>query len=182
MLTNTPFPEAGLPQSLFPNPPPSMPEPPGVPNATANMSPFTEPQRIEDVIDRLVLNRPLKLFIPDRERYPDHEFRIINSIPTEIAAAHNKGFRQVTNPILAALFTDLVAGVDKKGEAFRPLLFAREKPVGAHIAKQKAKMLASIYAGMDPANKQFDGKYTGAVDKKDGTFGNFSGFGFRIRY
>jgi hypothetical protein len=175
-------PFSGLPPNLTPNPPPSMPEAPGPSNAAASMSPFSQPQDMAQIIAQLNLDRPLKLYIPDREKYSGWEFRIINSSSQEIAAAHNKGFRQVTQPELVALFSDLVAGTDKEGKAMRPLLFAREKAVGEHVRQRHRKQLAGLYAGMDPRNKDFSGKYTGNVDPKDGTRGDFSGMGLRIRY
>jgi hypothetical protein len=176
---NSPFP--GLTPNLVPNPPPEMPGAPGPGDATATLSPFSEPQDIESIMRQLVLDRPLKLYIPNREKYPEWEFRIINSIPQEIADANNKGFRHVDDPALSGLFNDLVAGTDKTGKAFRPLLFARSKVVGEHIRKQNRQKLQSLYAGMDPANKDMRGKYTSNVDEKDGTKGQFSGAGFKIR-
>jgi len=41
--------------------------------------------------------------------------------------------------------------------------------------------LQSLYAGMDPRNKDMGGKYTSNVDARDGTKGQFSGPTFRIR-
>ena len=178
---NTPFPGAGISPNLIPNQPLDMPDAPGPGDAAASLSPFSEPQDVDSIISQLVLDRPLKLYIPDRDKYPGWEFRIINSIPQEIAAAHNKGFRQVTEAGLTKLFDDLVAGTDKEGKAFRPLLFARPKAVGDHIRKQHRKQLQSLYAGMDPRNKDLNGKYTGNVDEQGGTKGQFSGPGFRIR-
>ena len=64
---------------------------------------------MESIIKNLTLDRPLKLFIPNKEKYPDWEFRIINSIPSEIADANNKGFKEVTSPEITQLFQDLVA-------------------------------------------------------------------------
>jgi hypothetical protein len=177
----TPFPGFGMSPNLIPNPPPSMPEVPGVSNAVAGLSPFSEPQDVESIIKQLNLDRPLKLYIPDRHLYPQWEFRIINSVAHEIADAHNKGFEQVTHERLVRLFDNLVAGTDKEGKAFRPILCARSTKVGDHVRKQNCLKLQSLYAGMDPANKEFSGKYTYKVDKKDGTFGQFSGWGFRIR-
>jgi len=181
-MSNSPFPGAsGLSPNLVPNPPPEMPDAPGPGDAAAALSPFNEPQDIDSIMAQLVLDRPLKLYIPHRENYPEWEFRIINSIPQEIADANNKGFRHVTDPELSKLFDDLVAGTDKTGKAFRPLLFARSKVVGEHIRKQHRQKLQSLYAGMDPRNKDLNGKYTGNVDEKDGTKGQFSGAGFQIR-
>ena len=174
-------PFAGLPENLVPNPPSEMPAPPEAGDAVASLSPFKEALSVEDIIKNLVLDRPLKLFIPDRHKYPEFEFRIVNSIPQEIAAAHNKGFREVTDDKLSSLFTDLVAGTDKDGKAFRPVLMARPVQVGKMIAKRHRQQLASLYAGMDPKNKDMAGKYTKNVDARDGTEGQFSGAGFRIR-
>jgi hypothetical protein len=176
-----PFPGAGLPPNLTPNPPPSIPEAPGAGDAMAALSPFSEPQDIDSIIKQLVLDRPLKLYIPDRHLYPEWEFRIINSIPQEIADAHNKGFKQVTDAKLTGLFDDLVAGTSKEGKALRPLLFARPKAVGEHIRKEGRRKLQSLYAGMDPRNKDLNGKYTSNVDARDGTQGQFTGAGWRIR-
>ena len=180
-MTDNPF-VSGLAPNLVPNPPADIPEPPGAGEAITG-SPFSEALDIDAIIKNLVLDRPLKLFIPNREKYPDWEFRIINSIPAEIADAHNKGFREVTDPELAKLFTDLVAGTDKNGKAFRPILCARPKKVGDHIRTQHRMQLRSLYAGMDPKNKDtLDGKYTSNVKEgQDASRGQFSGAGFRIR-
>lgn len=183
---DTPFPGAGDPfagvsPNLIPNPPAEIPQAPGAGDATARLSPFKEAQDIDDIIKNLVLDRPLKLFIPNMNRYPDYEFRIINSLPHEIADAHNKGFKQVSDPELCSLFTDLVAGTDKTGQAYRPLLFARDKRIGRYIRKQSREKLASLYAGMNPQQKDMSGKYTKNVGANDGTEANFSGQGFRIR-
>jgi hypothetical protein len=171
----------GVPDALKPNPPPGVPEPQTAGDAMASASPFKEALDIDEIIKNLTLDRPLKLFIPHKEKYPQYEFRIINSIPHEIADAHNKGFREVTDPEMSALFRDLVAGTDKEGKAFRPILVARPKAVGDHIRKRYRIQLASLYAGMDPSNKDLAGKYTSNVDAKDGTKGAFTGAGFRIK-
>ena len=147
MTMDNPF--QGLPPNLVPNAPPGTPEAPGPGDAMAALSPFSEPQDIASIIAQLKLDRPLKLYIPDREKYPEWEFRIINSIPQEIADAHNKGFKQVSSPELVKLFDNLVAGTDKEGKAFRPLLFARPTQVGEHVRKLHRRQLQSLYAGMD---------------------------------
>lgn len=170
-----------LAPNLIPNPPGEVPEPPGAADAMAGLSPFNEPLDTETIIRNLTLDRPLKLFIPDREKYPEWEFRIINSIPGEIAAAHNKGFKEVSDEKLVGLFRDLVAGTDKEGKAFRPILVARPKAVGDHVRRQHRLQLRSLYAGMDPSNKDLSGKYTTNVDAKDGTKGHFHGDGWRIK-
>lgn len=172
---------ATLPPNLVPNPPGEIPEAPGARDATAGISPFSEALDVDAIIANLTLDRPLKLFIPNRERYPDWEFRIINSIPGEIADAHNKGFKEVTDPDIVGLFRDLVAGTDKDGKAFRPILCARPKKVGEHVRKRHRMQLASLYAGMDPRNKEFNSKFAIKVDAKDGTLGSFTGDGWRIR-
>ena len=180
-MSQTPFPgTGGLAPNLMPNPPGEIPAPLEAGDATGQ-SPFVEPLSIADIIKNLVLDRPLKLYIPNKELYPDWEFRIINSIPAEIADAHNKGFKQITDPKLAELFVDLVAGTDQKGHAYRPMLFARPKVVGEHIRKRNRKKLQGLYAGMDPANKEFNSKYARKVDENAGTFGNFTGANWRIR-
>lgn len=174
-------PTAGLPENLVPNPPADIPEAPGAGNATAALSPFSEAQDVDQIIKQLVLDRPLKLFIPQQHKHPDFEYRVINSIPQEIAAAHNKGWREVTNPQVAELFTSLVAGTDEHGKAFRPMMMARPRAVGDHIRKQTRQQLQSLYAGMDPKNKDMNGKYTKNVDHRDGTGASFDGPTWRIR-
>jgi hypothetical protein len=178
-MTDNPF--QGLPPNLIPNPPGEIPGPSEAGDAVARLSPFSEALDVDAIIANLTLDRPLKLYIPNKERYPEYEFRIINSIPHEIADAHNKGFREVTDPELSALFTDLVAGTDKQGKAFRPLLVARPKKVGDHIRRRNRIQLQSLYAGMNPANKDLSGKYTENVDAKSGTKGIFTGDGWRIK-
>lgn len=178
MTTNNPF--AGLSPNLVPNPPGAIPEAPTFGDA-APASPFKEALDVDEIIKNLVLDRPLKLYIPNRENYPDWEFRIINSIPQEIADAHNKGFREVTDDKLAALFTDLVAGTDKTGKAFRPILMARPKSVGEHVRMRHRRTLQSLYAGMNPETKQINNKYAEVAPRDAGTKGQFSGDGWRIR-
>src|SRR6185369_7336221 len=130
----------------------------------------------------LVLDRQLKLYVPGRQNYPNHEFRIINSIPQEIADAHNKGWREVTQPEFAGLFEDLVAGTSKDGKAFRPMLMARDKRIGKLVQERNRKELASIYAGMDPRNvNTLSGKYTDRVDEQGLSAGKFQGDGWRIK-
>lgn len=171
----------GLNPALMPHPPADIPEAPAPGNATASMSPFSEALDVDQIIANLTLDRPLKLYIPNKEKYPDWEFRIINSIPGEIADAHNKGFKEVSDPEIVGLFRDLVAGTDKDGKAFRPILCARPKKVGDHVRKRSRMQLQSLYAGMDPKNKELSGKYTSNVDPKDGTKATFEGAGWRIR-
>lgn len=179
-MDNNPF-QPGIAPNLIPNPPADIPEAPGAGNAMAGASPFSEPQDVDAIIAGLTLDRPLKLFIPNKDRYPDWEFRIINSMAQEIADAHNKGFKEVTDPELTKLFRELVAGTDKDGKAFRPILCARPKAVGEHIRKRNRMQLRSLYAGMDPSNKEFNSKYAGKVDAKDGTFLQREGAPWRIR-
>lgn len=177
---NDPF--AGLTPNLTPNPPPGMPEAQSAGDGMSSASPFLEPQDIDQIIKQLTLDRPLKLFIPNRDKYPGYEFRIINSIPAEIADAHNKGWKEVTNPEMTELFTELVAGTNKDGKAFRPILCSRPKAVGDHIRKRNRLQLASLYAGMDPKNKDLEGKYTNNVrDGADASRGQFAGAPFRIK-
>lgn len=176
---SSPF--GGLTPNLIPNPPGEIPAVQEAGNAVAGLSPFREALDVDAIIKNLVLDRPLKLYIPDREKFPEYEFRIINSIPQEIADAHNKGFREVTDEKLVGLFTDLVAGTDAQGKAYRPMLMARPVAVGNVIRKRKRKQLADLYAGMDPANKEFSSKYAEKVDAQAGTKASFSGPGFRIR-
>lgn len=179
---NGPFdPTAGLTPNLIPNPPPETPGAPSAGDAMAALSPFSEPQDVDSVIKNLVLDRPLKLYVPGRQNFPNHEFRIINSIPQEIAEAQRKGWREVTSPEFADLFRDLVAGTSKDGKAFRPILMAREKRIGELIQQRHRKELQSIYAGMDPKNKDLSGKYTDRVDEQGLSAGKFNGDGWRIK-
>lgn len=176
-------PFAGMPDALKPNPQAPIPEPTTAGDAMASASPFAGPLDVDKINENLVLDRPLKLFIPQSimEKFSNIEFRIINSIPHEIADAHNKGFREVTDPEAVALFTSLVAGTDKTGKAFHPMLYGRPKATGELVRKRRRQQLASLYAGMDPSNKDLTGKYTANVDAKDGTKGQFSGPAFRIK-
>src|SRR5579872_1821296 len=175
-MSDNPFPGvagSGIAPNLIPNPPGEMPDALQMGNAVASLNPFVEPQDVDQIIAQLTLDRPLKLFIPNREKYTGWEFRIINSIPQEIADAHNKGWRQVSDLDLSKLFDDLVAGTDKLGKAFRPLLFARSTKIGDVVRKRHRQTLRSLYAGMDPANKEFDGKYTENAGRNAGSKGQF---------
>lgn len=175
---------SGLPENLMPHPPAAMPEPPGPGDAMAALSPFTEPQDVDSIIKQLVLDRPLKLYIPNRDKYKGWEFRIINSSSREIADANNKGFKQVTDPELLSLFDGLVAGTDKEGKTMRPLLCARPTAVGEHVRKQHRMQLKSLYAGLDPRNRDFGAagsRVENVTEGKDRSKGDFTGAGWRIK-
>jgi len=175
-------PFAGLPENLVPNPPPGMPEAPGPGDAMKTLSPFRKALDVDEIIKNLILDRPLKLYIPDVQKYPEFEFRIINDIPSERAQAHNKGYREVDLPELVEAFNGLIAGSDKNGKPYAPLLMARPRAVSREIIKRQRRQLHSIYAGMDPANKEFNSsKYTKNAGALGGSEGSFSGAGFRIR-
>lgn len=174
-----PFP--GLPPNLIPNPPSDVPEAAGAGDATQRLSPFLEALDVDAIIANFTPGRTLKLFIPDKHLYPDFEFHIINSIPQEFADARNKGFREVTRPGTAELFQNLVAGTDKTGKAYHPVLMARPKKVGDHARKLTARQLNSLYQGMDPSNKEFNSPYAKPVGEKDGTFLQRRGATWRIR-
>jgi len=173
-------PFTGLPPNLIPNPPAPIPEAPGAGDVMASASPFAEPLDVDKIVKNLTLDRPLKLFIPGKERMPDWEFHIINSTPQELAAAHNHGWREVTDPEMVKLFVDLVAGTDKNGKAYRPILMARPKRVGEIIRDRQRKQLAALYAGMDPTNKTFDSKYAKAAGPNE-TYMQREGTPWRIR-
>lgn len=181
-MNSGPF--GGLPPNLIPNPQAVMPEAPGAGDAMKHATPFKEALDVDQINANLVFDRPLKLFIPQEilERYRNFEFRYINNIPQEIAMAHNKGFRCVDDPDVVALVADLVAGTDKSQKQYGLMLFARHKSTGAAVTKQNRKQLASIYAGMDPRNKELEGKYTENIKEgKDASKGQFQGPTFRIR-
>jgi hypothetical protein len=177
-------PDAGLAPNLIPNPPSPIPEAPGIGDA-APPSLFKEAQSIDDIIANLVLDRPLKLYIPEqiKRQFPDFDFRIINSIPQEIADAQNKGFRHCDDPRVAFLFDTLVAGTTKEGAAFRPMLFARPKQVSKIARQRTQRQLQSMYAGMDPTQKELQGggKYAKRVDGVGMSEGDFSGRFWNIR-
>lgn len=174
----------GLPENLMPHPPADMPEVLGPGDPMAAMSPFSEPQDVDSIKAAITLDRPLKMFIPDREKYPNHEFRVINSSPQEIVEAARKGMRPTTEPTLTRLFDNLVAGTDKEGKIMRPVLCAREKPVGEHLRQMIRRQLKSLYAGLDPRNRDFGAagsRVENVTDGKDRSKGDFTGAGWRIK-
>jgi hypothetical protein len=173
----------GIAPNLIPNPPGEIPEAPGAGDATARLSPFQEAQDVDAIIKALVLDRPLKLYIPNRDKYPDWDFRIINSIPREMAEAQNKGWKPIDAPELVELFTGLVAGTDEFGKAFRPVLMARPKAVTKVIQKRNRQQLASLYAGMDPSRTELKGggKYAKLAPEHAGTAASFEGGFWQIR-
>jgi hypothetical protein len=179
----SPFVPTGVPENLIPNPPPDIPEAPEAGNAMASLSPFKEPQNVDDIISRLTLDRPLPLYIPDRERYSDYEFHIINDVPQEMAEAMRKGWQVVDDQEMVKLFEGKVSGTDKSGKITKPILMARSKRIGELVAKRNRQILHDMYQSMDPRNKQFNSKYadTEAVINAGTTKGQFSGAGWRIK-
>jgi hypothetical protein len=175
--------DAGIAPNLKPTPPAAMPEPPGASDAMASLSPFKEAQDIDAIIASLTLDRPLPLYIPDREKYPEYQFHIINDTPQEMAHAMRHGWKVVDSPELVALFEGKVSGTDKTGKITKPVLVARPKVIGQHVARQTRMKLAEMYAGMDPRKRSFNSKYadTQTVINNGVTAGNFSGAAWRIR-
>lgn len=171
----------GIAPNLVPNPPSGIPEAPGAGDAIAALSPFKEALDTDQIIKNLVLDRPLKLYIPNKHLYPQWEFRVINNIPSEVADAQNKGWRRVDDPSLVEGFAELTAGTTKEGKAFGPVLMARSKEIGKIVRKRSRQQLQSLYAGMDPKNKEWGSQFAMKVDAKDGTFLNQSGSNWRIK-
>ncbi len=65
---------------------------------------------------------------------------------------------------------------------YRPILCARPKEVGDEVRRRQRLQLRSLYAGMDPKNKELDGQYTKNVkDGVDASEGQFRGQAFRIK-
>lgn len=159
-INPNPSPFGGLAPNLIPNPPADMPEAPGAGDAMVSLSPFSKAQDVDSIIQGLTLDRPLTLYIPNREKYPEFQFRIINDTPQEMAEAQRKGWMPVDDPELVRLFQDKVSGIDKTGKITRPLLMARSKQIGEIVAKRHRQMLHDLYQGMDPAKKQFNSKFT----------------------
>lgn len=162
-MNDTPFqnfdPHAGIAPNLIPTPPAAMPEVPGMVDATASLSPFQDVQDVDQIIAQLSLDRPLPLFIPNRERYKGYQFHIINDTPTEMAAALRRGWRAVDDPELVKLFADKVSGSDKTGKITKPILMARDRRIGDHEDRLKRAKVDELRAGMDPKNRQFNSKY-----------------------
>lgn len=174
----SPFvPSGGLPENLVPNPPADIPEPVEPGNAMEAVSPFSEPQNYESVVESLSLNRPLPLFIPNRDRYKEHDFHVINDSPQEYAAAARLGWQVADHYELKKNFEGKVSGIDKTGKITKPVLMARDKRITELLAKRQRQSLHDMYEAMDPRNKQFNSKYadTEAVINAGTTKGQFTG-------
>lgn len=180
----SPFvPSGGLSENLVPNPPADIPEAPTVNDATASLSNGNDAQDVDSIIASLTLERPLPLYIPGRERYPEKSFHIINDNPQELAEAMRIHWKPVTDPYLLALFEGKVSGVDKTGKIMRPILMERDKRISDAYDKLKRQKLHDMYQGLDPRNRQFNSKYadTETVINAGTTKGQFSGAGWRIK-
>lgn len=180
----SPFvPTGNMPENLVPNPPADMPEAPEVNDAMSALSEGNDAQDVDSIIAGLTLDRPLPLYIPDRHKYMDRSFHIINSTPQEMAEAMRAHWKPVTDPHLLALFEGRVSGVDKTGKITTPILMERDIRITQAYDKLKRQKLSETYAGMDPRNKQFNSKYadTEAVINAGTTKGQFSGAGWRIK-
>jgi hypothetical protein len=180
----SPFvPTGGLPENLVPKPPADIPEAPEAGDAMSTLADSPAEQEIKDIIASLTLERPLPLYIPEREKYQDKSFHIINSTPQEMAEAMRFHWRPVTDPALLALFEGKVSGIDKTGKITTPVLMERDIRITQAYDKLKRQKLHDMYAGMDPRNKQFNSKYadTEAVINSGTTKGQFSGAGWRIK-
>jgi len=173
----------GLPENLVPNPPSNIPEVPPMNDAMASMSNGNDAQDVDSIIASLTLNRELPLYIPDRDRYPQKSFHIINDTPQELAAAMRLHWKPCTDLHMLALFEGKVSGVDKTGKITRPLLMERDARITAAYDRLTRQQLHDMYKGMDPRNKQFNSKYadTEAVINSGTTKGQFTGQGWRIK-
>lgn len=187
-MDNSPFqnfnPNAGLAPNLIPTPPAAMPEAPGAGDAMQSLSPFAKPQDVDQIINQLSIDRPLPLFIPNREKYPNYQFHIINDTPQEMAAALRRGWQPVDDPELVKLFADKVSGSTKEGRITRPVLMGRDRRIGDHEDRLKRAKLDEQNKGLDPRNKSFGSKYvdTSLTINSGDTKGRFEGTGMgRIR-
>ena len=160
-----------------------MPEIPEPGDAMKSLSPFAEPLDDEQIIKNLSLNRPLSLFIPNRERYLDHDFRVINDITAEYAKASRFGWNIANNHDLQDAFEGKVSGVDKTGKIMKPVLMSRSKRITETIQERDRQTLHDMYEAMDPRNKQFNSKYadTEPVINAGTTRGQFTGAGWKIK-
>lgn len=180
----SPFvPTGGLSENLIPNPPADIPEAPEAGDAMASLPDTPEEQDIKDIIANLTLERPLPLYIPEREKYADKSFHIINDDPQELAEAMRFHWKPTTNPRLLALFEGKVSGVDKTGKIRRPMLMERDIRITYAYDKLKRQRLHDMYQGLDPRTRQFNSKYadTEAVINAGTTKGQFSGAGWKIK-
>lgn len=173
----------GLPEHLIPNPPADIPEAPDVPDAMASAPESPEELRIQDIIKNLTLERQLPLFIPNRERYPEKSFHIINNLPQEMAEAMRFHWQPTTIPEYQSLFDGKVSGVDKTGKITTPILMERDARITGAYAKLKRQKLKDQYEALDPRNKGFNSKYvdTEVAINAGTTKGSFSGAGWRIK-
>jgi hypothetical protein len=173
----------GLPENLVPNPPADIPEAPEAGDAMAALQDTPDEQEIKDIVANLTLDRPLPLYIPDREKYSNLSFHIINDDVQELAEAMRYHWKPTTNPRLLALFEGKVAGVSKEGKIRRPILMERDVRITWAYDKLKRQRLHDMYAGLDPRNRQFNSKYadTEVTNNAGITKGQFSGAGWRIK-
>jgi hypothetical protein len=176
-------PSGGLSENLIPHPPADIPATPEMPDAMAFLVDSNGAQDIDSIIASLSLDRPLPLYIPERERHPHKSFHIINDDPQELAEAMRFHWRPTTDPRMLALFEGKVAGVGKTGNIRKPILMERDVRITAAYDKLKRQKLHDMYQSMDPRNKQFNSKYadTEAVINAGTTKGQFSGAGWRIK-
>jgi hypothetical protein len=176
-------PSGSLPENLMPHPPADIPEAPAAGDAMAGLSNGNEPQDIDSIIANLTLERPLPLYIPGRERFPEKSFHIINDNPQEMAEAMRFHWKPVTDQYMLSLFEGKVSGVDKTGKIMRPILMERDIRITQAYDKLKRQRLHDMYLSMDPRHKQFNSKYadTEAVINAGTTKGQFTGQGWRIK-
>jgi hypothetical protein len=180
----SPFvPTGGLAENLVPNPPADIPEAPEVSDAFASMDNTPEAQEVADIIANLTLKRELPLYIPDREKYLNKSFHIINDEPQEMAAAMRQYWKPTTDPHMLSLFEGKVSGVNKSGKIMKPVLMERDIRITQAYDKLKRQQLHDMYKAMDPRNRQFNSKYadTEAVINQAITKGQFTGQGWRIK-
>jgi hypothetical protein len=180
----SPFvPTGGLSENLIPHPPAEIPAAPEAGDAMGPLSAFKEPQDVNSIIEGLSIHRPLPLYIPNRERYTEDDFHIINDTAQEMAAALRQGWQVADNQELIKQFEGKVSGIDKTGKITRPILMARSKRITEIIQKRHRQQLHDMYQAMDPRNKQFNSKYadTQTVINSGDTKGQFTGAGWRIK-
>lgn len=164
----------GIAPNLIPTPPAAMPKPFAPGNAMASLSPFVKPQDVQQIIMQLSLDRPLPLHIPDREKYPEYQFRVINDTPQEIAAAMRAGWQPADYPELVKQFEGKVSGSTKEGKLTRPILMARHKQIGEAHAQLVRRKLYEQNQGLDPKNRVF----RGGKNEPSVSEATFSGMGF----
>jgi len=148
----------------------------------ASASPFKEALDVDEIIQKSDARQAAKVVHPEqRKNTRNTSSGLSTAFRTKLQTPTIRVSRKSPNRKWPHYSAILSPAPIKTARRSVPILVARPKAVGDHIRKALPRAARQSVRRHGPSNKDLAGKYTSNVDAKDGTKGQFTGAGFRIK-